>query len=82
MQVAGEFATARMSREREIEERPLPADAPSQPGLFDRRSERSRQAHAAAFAAGQEAMLERRRAARGAAAIALRPARLLLVLVP
>jgi hypothetical protein len=82
MRVAGAFATARVSREREIEERPLPADAPSQPGLFDRRAERSRQTDAAAFAAGQQAMLERRRAAGGATAIALRPARLLLVLVP
>jgi hypothetical protein len=82
MRVAGAFATARVSREREIEERPLPAEALSQPGLFDRRAERSRQTHAAAFAAGQQAMLERRHAARSAAAIALRPARLLLVLVP
>jgi hypothetical protein len=82
MRVAGAFATARASREREIEERPLPADPPSQPGLFDRRAERSRQADAAALAAGQQGMLERRRAAREATAIALRPARLLLVLVP
>jgi hypothetical protein len=82
MRVAGAFATARLSREREIEERPLPADAPSQPGLFDRRAVRARQAHAAVLAAGQQAMLERRRAAKGAAVIAVRPARLLLVLVP
>ena len=82
IRVAGAFATARLSREREIAERPSPANAPSQPGLFDRRADRSRQADEAALVAGQQAMLERRRAAEGAAAIALRPARLLLVLVP
>jgi hypothetical protein len=82
MRLAGAFAAARLSREREIEERPVPADAPSQPGLFDRRADRSRRARAATLAAGRQAMLERRRAAKGAAAIALRPARLLLVLVP
>jgi hypothetical protein len=82
IRVADAFATARLSREREIEERPLPANAPSQPGLFDRRAGRSRQAAAAVIAAGQQAMLERRHAAEGGAAIALRPARLLLVLVP
>jgi hypothetical protein len=82
VRVADAFATARLSREREIAERPSHAKAPSQPGLFDRRAERSRAAHAAALVAGQQAMLERRRAAEGAAAIALRPARLLLVLVP
>jgi hypothetical protein len=82
VRVADAFATARLSREREIEERPLPAHAPCQPGLFDRRAGRSREATAAALAAAQQAMLARRHAADGAAAIALRPARLLLVLVP
>jgi hypothetical protein len=82
MRVAGAFATARLSREREIEDRSVPGEAPSQPGLFDRRADRSRQAQAAALAASQQAMLERRRAAEGAAAIAPKPARLLLVLIP
>jgi hypothetical protein len=82
MRVAGAFATARLSREREIEERPSHSSAPSQPGLFDRRTDRSREGQGAAVAAGQEAMLERRRAAEAAAAIALSPARLLLALVP
>jgi hypothetical protein len=82
VRVADAFATARLSREREIQERPFPANAPSQPGLFDRRADRLHQATAAALAADRQATLERRHAAEGAAAIALRPARLLLVLVP
>ena len=82
VRVAGAFATARVSREREIAERPAHSSAPSQPGLFDRRTDRSREGQVAGVAAGQEAMHERRRAAEGAAAIALSPARLLLALVP
>ena len=82
VRVADAFATARLSREREIAERPAHAGAPSQPGLFDRRVDRSRENQAAALAAGHEAILERRRAAESAAAIALGPARLLLALVP
>ena len=82
MRVAGAFATARLSREREIAERPSHSSAPSQPGLFDRHTDRARKSQAATEAAGQEAMLERWRAAEGAAAIALSPARLLLALVP
>jgi hypothetical protein len=82
VRIAGAFATARLSREREIAERPSRSSAASQPGLFDRRTDRSREGQAGVVAAGQEAMLERRRAAEGAAAIALSPARLLLVLVP
>ncbi|HEX3644423.1 MAG TPA: hypothetical protein VHT95_02380 [Vicinamibacterales bacterium] len=82
VRVANTFATARLAREREIAERPSHARAPSQRGLFDRRADRWRAAHAAALVAGQQAMRERVRAAEGAAAIALRPARLLLALVP
>ena len=82
LRVADAFATARLSREREIAERPSHTRAPSQPGLFDRRADRARDRDAAALAAGQEAMLERRRVAEGAATIALGPARLLLALVP
>jgi hypothetical protein len=82
VRVADAFATTRLSREREIAERPSPVHAPSQPGLFDRRAERSRLADAAALAANQQALLERRHAAEAAAAITLKPARLLLVLVP
>jgi hypothetical protein len=82
VRVADAFATARLSREREIAERPSLSSAPSQSGLFDRRVDRSREGQAVVLAAGQEAMLERRRAAEGAAAIALSPARLLLALVP
>jgi hypothetical protein len=82
VRVADAFAAARLSREREIAERPSHSSAPSQPGLFDRRGDRSREGQTAALAAGQQAMLERRRAAEGASAIALSPARLLLALVP
>jgi hypothetical protein len=82
VRVAGAFATARVSREREIAERPSHSSAPSQPGLFDRRTGRSGEGRAAGVAAGQETLLERRRAVEGAAAIALSPARLLLALVP
>ncbi len=82
VRVAGAFATARLSREREIAERLSRPSAPCQPGLFDRRSDRSRDGQAAAVTAGQEATLERRRAAEGAAAIAISPARLLLALAP
>jgi len=82
VRVADAFATARLLRECEIAERPSHARAPSQPGLFDRRADRSRAVHAAALAASQQALRERRQAAEGAAAIALVPARLLLVLVP
>jgi hypothetical protein len=82
MRVAGAFAAARLSREREIAERPSHSSAPSQPGLFDRRTDRSRESQAVAVAAAQQATLERKRAAEGAAAIALSPARLLLALVP
>lgn len=75
------FTTTRLAREREIAQRPSNADPLSQPGLFDRRADRSRQIQAAAFAAGQDAMRERRHAVEGAGAITFRPARLLLVLV-
>ena len=80
--VARAFTTARLGREREIAECPSTADPLSQPGLFDRRADRSRQSRAAALAAGRQAMLERQQGIESAGAIALRPARLLLVLVP
>jgi hypothetical protein len=81
--VASAFVSARLAREREIAGQPSTSHrvAP-QPGLFDRRAERSRQAHAAAVADSEQAAAERLRAIAACAAIATPPARLLLVLVP
>jgi hypothetical protein len=81
--VASAFATARLAREREIAGQPSTSSrvAP-QPGLFDRRAERSRQAHTTAVADAEQAAVERRRAVAAYAAIAAQPARLMLVLVP
>jgi hypothetical protein len=76
------FTATRLSREREIEERSSTAEPPTQAGLFDRRTDRARQARAAALVASQQAIFDRRRAVEGAAAIVLRPAQLLLAIVP
>ena len=76
------FTAMRLSREREIEERSSTAEPPTQAGLFDRRTDRARQARAAALVASQQAIFDRRRAVEDAAAIALRPAQLLLAIVP
>jgi hypothetical protein len=81
MRVAHAFSSARLRREREIA---APADCghlASQPGLFDRRTERSRAARASTAAESERAAAERRRAIAAAARIAPAPARLLLVLV-
>jgi hypothetical protein len=81
--VASAFTSARLSREREIGGQPSTSSGvASQPGLFDRRAERSRQAHATAVAESEQAAVERLRTIVACAAIALQPARLLLVLVP
>jgi hypothetical protein len=79
--VANAFSSARLRREREIA---APADRghlASQPGLFDRRTERSHEARASAAAESERAAAERLRASITAARIAAAPARLLLVLV-
>jgi hypothetical protein len=76
------FTTTRLSREREIAERSSTAEPPTQGGLFDRRADRERQARAAALVESQQAMFDRRRSVEGAGAIALRPAQLLLAIVP
>ena len=57
-------------------------NASFQSGLFDRRVERSRDAHASATAEAKRLAAMRLRAVRAAAQIAARPAQLLLVLVP
>lgn len=81
--VASAFASARLCREREIAgQSPSSSNGASQPGLFDRRAQRSRQAHTTAAAESEQAAAERLRTISAGAAIALQPARLLLVLVP
>jgi hypothetical protein len=81
--VAGAFMSTRLCREREIAgQTPRSSNVLSQPGLFDRRADRARQAHAAAIAESEQATVERLRTVADSGAIAFRPARLLLVLVP
>ncbi len=76
------FTTTRLSREREIAERASLTAPLTQEGLFDRRADRARQARAAALVASRQEMFDRRRAVEDAGSIALRPARLLLAIVP
>lgn len=81
--VASAFTSARRRRQRDIAGQPSTSSSvASQPGLFDRRAERSRQTHAAAVAESEQAAVERLRAINDVGTIALQPARLLLVLVP
>jgi hypothetical protein len=81
--VASAFTSARLCRQRDIAGQPSTSSSvASQPGLFDRRAERSRQTHAAAVAESEQAAVERLRAINDVGTIALQPARLLLVLVP
>jgi hypothetical protein len=82
MRTSRAFARARLRREREIAGRPARIPGESQPGLFDRRAERTRQAHESTAATSNQAAATRLRAIRSAARIAPQPARLLLVLVP
>jgi hypothetical protein len=81
--VASAFTAARLCRERDIAGRlPTSDGVAPQPGLFDRRAERSRQAYTAAVAESEQATVERLRTIADCGAIAFQPARLLLVLVP
>src|SRR4051812_35576690 len=80
--VASTCSSVRAQRERAIAD---PADRASrglQPGLFDRRAERAREAHASAAAAAAQAAVERLRAVLETTQIARQPPRLLLVLLP
>jgi len=81
-QAACAFAEARRARDDAIARLPQPPHGPSQPGLFDRRTERAQQAQAAINNKADEAALERVRSLSDGLAIVRRPARLLLVLVP
>ena len=80
---AGAFTSARLRRQHEIAGQPSTSSrVASQPGLFDRRAERSRQARAAEVAEFEHGAVERLQAINDLGTIALQPARLLLVLVP
>jgi hypothetical protein len=78
----GAFVTARLNREDAIERLPQRPQIPSQPGLFDRRTERAQQAHAVINDGVGKAAVDRVRAIADRGTLARQPARLLLVLVP
>lgn len=83
IRVADAFTAARLGRERDIGgSHSATAGGASQPGLFDRRAERSRHVREAAAAESEQAAVERQRTNAACREIALQPARLLLVLVP
>jgi hypothetical protein len=82
IRAAEAFSSARRRRAEDV---PRPADEGRgilQPGLFDRRAERSREAHASAIAEAGRIAAERGHAIASPTEIALRPARLLLVIAP
>ena len=80
--VSGAFTSARLRRERDIAKQPSTSGSvASQPGLFDRRAERSRMAHAASVAQSERATVERLQTIAADGTLDLEPARLLLVLV-
>jgi hypothetical protein len=81
-QAARAFAEARRAREEAIARLPQRPHVSSQPGLFDRRTERAQQAQAAINDEAEEAALDRVRSIGESAAIVRQPARLLLVMVP
>jgi hypothetical protein len=81
-QAARAFAEARLAREAAIGALPRRRHAPSQPGLFDRRTDRAQRARAAINDGAEDAALDRVRPIGDSAIIVRQPARLLLVLVP
>jgi len=76
------FTAARLSRERTINRAVASPAGDPQPGLFDRRGVRAREAHAAFVAESQRASEARVRAIYAAADVVSQPPRLILVLVP
>jgi hypothetical protein len=81
--VVRSFTSARIVRERAIAIWLARADRKAfQPGLFDRRAERGQRVHAAAGAETDRLMAERLATVERLAAVARRPAQLLLVLTP
>jgi hypothetical protein len=75
------FAEARCARQEAIARLPQRPHAPSQPGLFDRRTERAHQAQAAIDDDAEEAAVSRLQSIGETAAVVRQPARLLLVLL-
>lgn len=82
IRVAEAFASARRRRAWNAAGLADERQAGSQPGLFDRRADRARDAHASAVAEAERIAAERRQAIAASAEIAQQPARLLLVLAP
>jgi hypothetical protein len=76
------FNETRTRRNQEIDAARQPLRSPSQAGLFDRRSERARNALAAARDEAERSLRDRARATISGDTVVRRPARLLLVLVP
>jgi hypothetical protein len=81
-QAARAFAEARLAREEAIGALPRRPHALSQPGLFDRRTDRAQRTRAAINHSAGDAALDRLRPIGDSAIIVRQPARLLLVLVP
>jgi hypothetical protein len=82
VRIVDAFASARLARGRRLGlHQPLPSVG-SQPGLFDRRAERSVRSRDAAAADSERDALDRLRTIAAGRAIARVPARLLLILVP
>lgn len=82
IRIAEAFASARRRRVEDMESSTNERQIASQPGLFDRRADRSREAHASAVAEAERIAADRRHATEASAEIAAQPARLLLVLAP
>lgn len=82
VRIDGAFTSARLSRVRRIDRCPASMAAASQPGLFDRRAERSVQSRDAAEADSTRGRRDRTRSIEAGHAITRVPARLMLVLVP
>jgi hypothetical protein len=82
IRIAEAFASARRRRAGDATGLADERQAASQPGLFDRRGDRSRDAHASALTEAERIAAERRQAIAASAEIAPQPARLLLVLAP
>jgi len=82
IQLATACSSRRANRQLAIAGRSDRSRRDSQPGLFDRRAERERQTFAVAAAETERAAAQRLEAILEAAQVALRPARLLLVLLP
>jgi hypothetical protein len=81
--VVRSFTSARIQRERGVATWLAKPDRPAfQPGLFDRRAERAQRVHAAATAESDRLTADRLATVERFAAVARRPAQLLLVLAP